>query len=163
VYLALVEGHPDQESGTVRNWLKENSAMQVFVATERTPGRQLAVSHYRVLKTYASKSLLEVRIETAASTRSASTWPNSSAPSWATRSTAPRGNPHPAARPPCLFTLLHPPRHRGTHPTGSPRSSGVQADGLIVRGKHAGKLNNLWTTFLPQRHQDTEAHKGFFA
>jgi 23S rRNA pseudouridine1911/1915/1917 synthase len=64
LYLALVEGHPAQESGTVRNWLKENSAMQVFVATERTPGAQLAVSHYRVLKTYASKSLLEVRIET---------------------------------------------------------------------------------------------------
>ncbi len=64
LYLALVEGHPAQESGTLRTWLKENSAMQVFVATERTPGAQLAVSHYRVLKTYASKSLLEVRIET---------------------------------------------------------------------------------------------------
>ncbi len=64
LYLALVEGHPDQESGTVRTWLKENSAMQVFVATERTAGAQLAVSHYRVLKTYASKSMLEVRIET---------------------------------------------------------------------------------------------------
>ncbi len=64
IYRALVEGHPPEESGTVRSWLKENSAMQVFVCSERTPGAQLAVTHYRVLKTYATKSLLEVRIET---------------------------------------------------------------------------------------------------
>jgi 23S rRNA pseudouridine1911/1915/1917 synthase len=64
IYLALVEGHPEEESGTVRTWLKENSALQVFVASEHTPGAKLAVTHYRVLKTFATKSLLEVQIET---------------------------------------------------------------------------------------------------
>ncbi len=64
IYLALVEGHPEKESGTVRTWLKENSALQVFVASEHTSGAKLAVTHYKVLKTFATKSLLEVQIET---------------------------------------------------------------------------------------------------
>lgn len=64
IYLALVEGHPEEESGTVRNYLKENSALQVFVASEHTAGAKFAVTHYKVIKKFATKSLLEVQIET---------------------------------------------------------------------------------------------------
>ncbi len=64
IYLALVEGHPRQREGTIQNWLKENAALQVYICHENTPGAQLAVTHYQVLHTYATKSLLEVKIET---------------------------------------------------------------------------------------------------
>lgn len=62
-YWALVEGSPPHEEGTIRSWLRENSAYKVYLAPEG-PGAKLAVTHYRVWKTGPARSLLEVRIET---------------------------------------------------------------------------------------------------
>ena len=62
-YWALVEGAPPQEEGTIRSWLRENSAYRVYSAQEG-PDAKLAVTHYRVCKTGPARSLLEVRIET---------------------------------------------------------------------------------------------------
>jgi 23S rRNA pseudouridine1911/1915/1917 synthase len=62
-YWALVEGHPPEEEGTVRSWLRENRAHRVYSVPEG-PEAKLAVTHYRVRRRGNKLSLLEVRIET---------------------------------------------------------------------------------------------------
>lgn len=62
-YWALVEGSPPQEEGTIRSWLRENSAYKVYSVPEGADAK-LAVTHYRVCKTGPARSLLEVRIDT---------------------------------------------------------------------------------------------------
>jgi len=62
-YWALVEGHPPEEEGTIRSWLRENRAHRVF-STPRGPEAKLAVTHYRVRRSTPSRTLLEVQIET---------------------------------------------------------------------------------------------------
>lgn len=62
-YVALVEGAVRTPEGTVQSWLKENKAMLMY--SSRTPDDgQLAITHYKTLKTSAMFSLLEVRLET---------------------------------------------------------------------------------------------------
>lgn len=63
LYCALVEGHPPEESGTLRSWLRENRAHHVF---ETTPGPEakLSITHYRQLRAMPKYTLLEVRLET---------------------------------------------------------------------------------------------------
>jgi len=62
-YWALVEGCPRAQTGTIRSWLHENRVHRVYSAP-RGPGARLAVTHYRVARTQANRSLLDVRIET---------------------------------------------------------------------------------------------------
>jgi 23S rRNA pseudouridine1911/1915/1917 synthase len=62
-YWAVVEGSPPQEEGTIRSWLRENSAYKVYAVPEG-PDAKLAVTHYRVCKIGPARSLLEIRIDT---------------------------------------------------------------------------------------------------
>nr|WP_246042359.1 RluA family pseudouridine synthase [Cohnella pontilimi] len=62
-YTALVEGQVRKPEGTVESWLKANAALKVY--SSPTPGDgQHAVTHYKVLRSSKTYSLLEVRLET---------------------------------------------------------------------------------------------------
>jgi len=61
-YVAVVEGTLAREEGIVSTYLTENKGYKVFV-TNRYEGER-AVTHYRVLKTGAGRSLLELELET---------------------------------------------------------------------------------------------------
>lgn len=68
-YVAVVNGIPDKggipEQGTIRTWLKENSAFIVY-SSPKDNGGQLAITNYKVLGTNASsrKTLMELELET---------------------------------------------------------------------------------------------------
>ncbi|MES2732504.1 MAG: RluA family pseudouridine synthase [Bacteroidota bacterium] len=64
IYLALVEGQPATPEGTIENWIRESGAFTSHSCAEDAPGAQFAVTHYKVLKTFAHNSLLEIRIDT---------------------------------------------------------------------------------------------------
>ena len=59
------EGAQQLPSGTIRTWLKENSAFIVY-SSPKDNGGQLAITHYRVLGSNpkSKKSLLELELET---------------------------------------------------------------------------------------------------
>lgn len=59
-YLAVVEGAPPQESGTVRSFLRETRTHLVY---EASAGKE-AVTHYRVLRRGRGYSLVAVEIHT---------------------------------------------------------------------------------------------------
>jgi 23S rRNA pseudouridine1911/1915/1917 synthase len=60
-YQAVVEGQPPETSGTLIDRLAENAALMV----RRVPSHgELAITHYRVMRRYAGKSLLELTIAT---------------------------------------------------------------------------------------------------
>ncbi|MBQ7773929.1 MAG: RluA family pseudouridine synthase [Bacteroidales bacterium] len=58
-------GDGEQMQGTVRSWLKENSAFIVY-SSPRDNGGQLAITHYKVLESSNKrrKSLIELELET---------------------------------------------------------------------------------------------------
>jgi len=62
-YLALVEGKPPAQSGTLRTHLDESQPHRVFA---RGPGEgtREAVTHYRVLRQGMGRTLVEVTLET---------------------------------------------------------------------------------------------------
>jgi 23S rRNA pseudouridine1911/1915/1917 synthase len=60
-YLAIVEGTPSHASGTLRDHLVESKSFKVHRVAS---GGELAITHYRVMKTFGEKSLLEVTLET---------------------------------------------------------------------------------------------------
>jgi 23S rRNA pseudouridine1911/1915/1917 synthase len=62
-YLALVQGRIKEESGTIRSWLKENKNQVMYSESIPGDGRE-AVTHFRVIRSSAKYSLLEVRLET---------------------------------------------------------------------------------------------------
>lgn len=62
-YTALVEGTVKTAQGTVKSWLKENKAM-IMYSSQKPDDGQLAITHYKVLKTNGSYSLLDVQLET---------------------------------------------------------------------------------------------------
>lgn len=61
-YLALVEGAPESEEGTIRSWLQESSTHMVY-SGNGTDGK-LAVTHYKLIKKTGNLSLLDVRLDT---------------------------------------------------------------------------------------------------
>lgn len=63
-YIALVEGTPDPQEGTVRSYLKENSQHEVYSVKEPSEGAQLAVTRYRTLRSGGGYALLEVELDT---------------------------------------------------------------------------------------------------
>jgi 23S rRNA pseudouridine1911/1915/1917 synthase len=65
VYLAVVHGHPRPSEGTWRDDLVwDADALLQKRAHPRDPNKKAAVTHYRVLETLRSGSLLEIRLET---------------------------------------------------------------------------------------------------
>jgi 23S rRNA pseudouridine1911/1915/1917 synthase len=62
-YLALVEGHPDADSGTVDAPIGRDRGNRTVMST-RTDRARDAVTHFRVLERLPRTSLLEIRLET---------------------------------------------------------------------------------------------------
>lgn len=60
-YLAVVEGAPSQAEGTLRDHLVESKSLRMH-RVER--GGELAITHYRVLRTHRDNSLVEFTLET---------------------------------------------------------------------------------------------------
>lgn len=62
-YFAVVEGIPEQASGTRTSFLRENKFLKVY-STPKTENAKLSTTHYRVLRSSPHYSLLEVELET---------------------------------------------------------------------------------------------------
>jgi len=60
-YLAVVEGVLANPKGTLRDRLAEDQSLKVHRVDK---GGELAITHYRVLRTHRDKSLLELELET---------------------------------------------------------------------------------------------------
>ena len=63
LYVAVVEGKLERESGTIRSYLKENSAMRVYSSANPHQGKE-AITHFRRLAVSRAYSLVELRLET---------------------------------------------------------------------------------------------------
>lgn len=61
-YYAIVEGHLEQKSGTIKTYLKKNSQNLMYSSKKAGDG-QLAITHYKVLQEIEGYSLLEVHID----------------------------------------------------------------------------------------------------
>lgn len=61
-YVAVIEGTPEKNEDTIVTYLAENNRMKVF-CTDPQHGKE-AVSHYRILKSNETYSLLEIDLET---------------------------------------------------------------------------------------------------
>lgn len=62
-YFAVVEGTLEQQSGTIRSYLKKN-AQNMMYSSKKPGDGQLAITNYKVLKSNDSYSMLDVNIET---------------------------------------------------------------------------------------------------
>jgi 23S rRNA pseudouridine1911/1915/1917 synthase len=62
-YLALVDGHPDADEGTIDAPLGRDRSRRTVVSTRSDRPRR-AVTHFRVRERFPRSSLLEVRLET---------------------------------------------------------------------------------------------------
>jgi 23S rRNA pseudouridine1911/1915/1917 synthase len=62
-YVALVEGRVSKPEGTISSWLKESSTLKMY-SSLRPNGGQHAVTHYKVIQSNPSFTLLEVNLET---------------------------------------------------------------------------------------------------
>lgn len=62
-YFAVVEGVPKEKTGTIRSFLRENKFLRVYTTNRREMGEE-AVTHYSVVRSTPSHSLVEVAIET---------------------------------------------------------------------------------------------------
>ena len=64
-YLAVVEGEPVADAGTVTNYLTEDRrSLRVLATAYPLPESRLATSHYRLLEARGGRALVEVRLET---------------------------------------------------------------------------------------------------
>ena len=63
-YLALVEGTPRSDTGTVRSYLKETDTHLVYSVDRPGGTAKEAITHYRLLARKGVLSLLEVQLET---------------------------------------------------------------------------------------------------
>lgn len=61
-YVAVIEGQPAKESGTIRSYMAESS--NYFVHKSNTAEGKLAITHYQVLKGGRPYSLIELDLET---------------------------------------------------------------------------------------------------
>lgn len=64
-YVAITNGIPQQDEGTIKSWLKENSAFVVY-SSPKDNGGQLAITHFKVLDSNPKlrKSLIEFELAT---------------------------------------------------------------------------------------------------
>lgn len=63
VYVAVVEGEPEEKEGIVKSYLVENSRYEVYSTDDPKKG-QLAVTRYRTIQTNGKYSLLELELDT---------------------------------------------------------------------------------------------------
>ena len=61
-YYAIVEGHLDSKSGTVKSYLKKNSQNMMYSSKKPGDG-QFAVTHYKVIQEIEGYSLVDVHID----------------------------------------------------------------------------------------------------
>lgn len=64
VYIAIVEGAPPKESGTIRSYLREDERTLMVRSTDDRNAGKLAITHYQVLEQGKRYAKLEVRLET---------------------------------------------------------------------------------------------------
>lgn len=64
IYLAVVEGTPKELSGTIKSHLLEDEKFKMRSQALATDATELAITHYRVLKSAHDRSLVEVTLET---------------------------------------------------------------------------------------------------
>jgi 23S rRNA pseudouridine1911/1915/1917 synthase len=62
-YIAITEGVPAKENGTIRSHLDESNPMRVYSAAKSEDTRE-AITHYRVLRHGQGRALLELTLET---------------------------------------------------------------------------------------------------
>lgn len=62
-YIAVLSGRIEEEGGTVANWLKENK-LYVTYSSPVDNGGKYAVTHFHVLRTTDTHSLVEFKLET---------------------------------------------------------------------------------------------------
>lgn len=62
-YIAVLSGRVEEEGGTVANWLKENK-LYVTYSSPVDNGGKYAVTHFHVLRTTDTHSLVEFKLET---------------------------------------------------------------------------------------------------
>lgn len=67
-YVAVVEGKVEQEEGTIRSYLAENSQFAVY-STDNPEEGQLAITRYKRLKMGNGYSLMELELDTGRKTR----------------------------------------------------------------------------------------------
>lgn len=60
-YIAIVEGKLQTHEGTLKNYLTENKSQYVYV-TSQNKGK-LAITHYRVIKSFQQYSLVQVNLD----------------------------------------------------------------------------------------------------
>ncbi len=63
-YLAVTDGAPDGDTGTLRSYLDESDPYRVRNLKQATEQTREAVTHYRVLRRAGSRALLELTLET---------------------------------------------------------------------------------------------------
>lgn len=63
-YYAITEGAPKEKTGTIENYLREDTFKRVYSVSANHPDAQHAVTHYRVLRENGGYALLEVTLET---------------------------------------------------------------------------------------------------
>lgn len=61
-YIAIVDGIMEKPSGTIKSFLKKNSQNMMYSSKKNGDG-QLAITHFKVLKTNEKYSLLDVNID----------------------------------------------------------------------------------------------------
>ena len=63
-YLAQTTAIPEKKEGVIRSWLREEANMKMVSYDHEVPGSKEAITEYRVLKTFGSMALLEIRLDT---------------------------------------------------------------------------------------------------
>ena len=62
-YVAIVEGVPPKEKGTVRSWLKETKTLLVYSSNRMGDGKE-AITHYRKVMGNKQFTMLDILIDT---------------------------------------------------------------------------------------------------
>lgn len=62
-YMAVVEGMVEEPEGTIRSYIYESKALKMHTTGNPEKG-DLAITHYRTIKSKSAYSLLEIRLET---------------------------------------------------------------------------------------------------
>ncbi|MCH5220453.1 MAG: RluA family pseudouridine synthase [Muribaculaceae bacterium] len=63
-YLAIVEGRPEEREGMQKSYLSENDQHIVFSSDTPKEGSQLAVTHWKALRSHNGYTLMEVSLDT---------------------------------------------------------------------------------------------------
>ena len=63
-YHALVEGRPEEESGTINEWLLEDKFLRVKAVNKRNPQAREAITHWNIQDYDGTASLIQLTIET---------------------------------------------------------------------------------------------------